>query len=59
VCIENERNGAELVSRPVIVWRDEVNGAIQRGLRQDGTFVVGWVVHDIVKDRGCPELHTQ
>lgn len=43
----------------MIVWRDEVNEDIQRGLRQDGTFVVGWVVRDIVKDCGCPELHTQ
>jgi len=39
----------------VIVWRDEVNEDIRRGLRQDGTFVVGWVVRDIVTDCGAFE----
>ena len=40
----------------MILWRDEVNEDTQRGLRQDGTFVVGWVVRDIVKNCGAFEM---
>lgn len=40
----------------MIVWRDEVIENIQRGLRQDGTFVVGWVVCDVVMDCGAFEM---